>query len=66
MLISLQLSAQDRHDKELIARLKKYSNFYLDNKGLWQFNDIDNVRDDLLKSLLISKLNLLHQKKLKT
>ncbi len=61
MLISLQLSAQDRHDKELIARLKKYSNFYLDNKGLWQFNDIDNVRDDLLKSLLISKLNIMFQ-----
>lgn len=61
MLLSLSISAKKNHDKELVDKLAEYSNKTLEDKVLWQFNDIDNIKDDLLKSLLISKLNRIFQ-----
>lgn len=61
MLLSLKLSAKKSHDKELIDKLAKYSSKTLEDKVLWQFNDVDNVKDELLKSLFISKLNRIFQ-----
>ncbi|WOX37448.1 GHKL domain-containing protein [Ligilactobacillus salivarius] len=60
MLLSLSISAKKNHDKELVDKLAEYSNKTLEDK-VWQFNDIDNIKDDLLKSLLISKLNRIFQ-----
>lgn len=64
MLLSLQLSAKSRHDKELVAKLSDYSNTHLNSKVLWHFDNIDNIKDELLKSLLISKLNTIFQQKI--
>lgn len=61
MLLSLKLSAKKSHDKELIDKLAEYSSKNLEDKVLWQFNDVDNVKDELLKSLFISKLNRIFQ-----
>lgn len=61
MLLSLKLSAKKSHDKELIDKLAEYSSKALEDKVLWQFNDVDNVKDELLKSLFISKLNRIFQ-----
>lgn len=61
MLLSLKLSAKKSHDKELIDKLAEYSSKTLEEKVLWQFNDVDNVKDELLKSLFISKLNRIFQ-----
>ena len=61
MLLSLSISAKKNHDKELVDKLAEYSNKTLEDKVLWQFNDIDNIKDDLLKSLFISKLNRIFQ-----
>lgn len=61
MLLSLKLSAKKSHDKELIDKLAEYSSKTLEDKVLWQFNDVDNVKDELLKSLFISKLNRIFQ-----
>lgn len=61
MLLSLKLSAKKSHDKELIDKLAEYSSKTLEDKVLWQFNDVDNVKDKLLKSLFISKLNRIFQ-----
>lgn len=61
MLLSLKLSAKKSHDKELIDKLAEYSSKTLEDKVLWQFNDVDNVKDELLKSLFISKLNRVFQ-----
>ena len=61
MLLSLKLSAKKSHDKELIDKLAEYSSKTLEDKVLWQFNDVDNVEDELLKSLFISKLNRIFQ-----
>ena len=61
MLLSLKLSAKKSHDKELIDKVAEYSSKTLEDKVLWQFNDVDNVKDELLKSLFISKLNRIFQ-----
>lgn len=61
MLVSLKLSAKKNHDKELIDKLAEYSSKILEDKVLWQFNDVDNIKDELLKSLFISKLNRIFQ-----
>lgn len=61
MLLSLKLSAKKSHDKELIDKLAEYSSKTLEDKVLWQFNDVDNVKDELLRSLFISKLNRIFQ-----
>ena len=61
MLLSLKLSAKKNHDKELIDKLAEYSSKTLEDKVLWQFNDVDNVKDELLKSLFISKLDRIFQ-----
>lgn len=61
MLLSLKLSAKKSHDKELIDKLAEYSSKTLEDKVLWQFNDVDNVKDELLKSLFTSKLNRIFQ-----
>ncbi|OQQ81976.1 GHKL domain-containing protein [Ligilactobacillus salivarius] len=61
MLLSLKLSAKKSHDKELIDKLAEYSSKTLEDKVLWQFNDVDNVKDELLKSLFISKLDRIFQ-----
>lgn len=61
MLLGLKLSAKKSHDKELIDKLAEYSSKTLEDKVLWQFNDVDNVKDELLKSLFISKLNRIFQ-----
>ncbi|NYA65527.1 ATPase, partial [Lactobacillus salivarius] len=47
MLLSLKLSAKKSHDKELIDKLAEYSSKILEDKVLWQFNDVDNVKDEL-------------------
>ena len=61
MLVSLKLSAKKNYDKELIDKLAEYSSKILEDKVLWQFNDVDNIKDELLKSLFISKLNRIFQ-----
>lgn len=66
LLMSLQISAKNDHDKELLKQLQNYSQTYLEDELLWRFNDIYNVHDEVLKSLLLNKLNLIFQKNIKS
>lgn len=64
MLTSLKLSATDGNNQELLDKLEHYSNTQINNQDLWRFNDVDNIHNDLIKSIIISKLNKVHQEKI--
>lgn len=64
MLTSLKLSAANGDNQELLDKLEHYSNTQINNQDLWRFNDVDNIHNDLIKSIIISKLNEIHQKKI--
>ncbi|MCS6109301.1 hypothetical protein DWV12_18635, partial [Clostridium botulinum] len=44
-----------------LGTLEDYSNSYFDNISMQLFKDLNNVQNPYLKSLLISKLTLIHQ-----
>lgn len=64
MLTSLKLSAADGNNQELLDKLDHYSNTQINSQDLWRFNDVNNIHNDLIKSIIISKLNEIHQKKI--
>lgn len=64
MLTSLKLSAAKGNNQELLNKLEHYSNTQINSQDLWRFNDVDNIHNDLIKSIIISKLNEVHQKKI--
>lgn len=64
MLTSLKLSAANGNNQELLNKLEHYSNTQINSQDLWRFNDVDNIHNDLIKSIIISKLNEVHQKKI--
>lgn len=47
-----------------LGTLEDYSNSYFDNISMQLFKDLNNVENPYLKSLLISKLTLIHQNKI--
>lgn len=47
--------------KHSLGTLEDYSNSYFDNISMQLFKDLNNVQNPYLKSLLISKLTLIHQ-----
>ena len=53
------------NDKDLLAEVNRYSAARLDNPKLWRFNNLDNVGDLELKSLLLTKINTIAHEKLK-
>lgn len=53
------------NDKDLLAEVNRYSAARLDDPKLWRFNNLDNVGDLELKSLLLTKVNTIAHEKLK-
>lgn len=53
------------NDKDLLAEVNRYSAVRLDDPKLWRFNNLDNVGDLELKSLLLTKVNTIAHEKLK-
>ena len=53
------------NDKDLLAEVNRYSAARLDDPKLWRFNNLDNVGDLELKSLLLTKINTIAHEKLK-
>lgn len=53
------------NDKDLLAEVNRYSAARLDDSKLWRFNNLDNVGDLELKSLLLTKINTIAHEKLK-
>jgi len=51
--------------KSSLGTLENYSNSYFDNISMQLFKDLNNVQNPYLKSLLISKLTLIHQNNIK-
>lgn len=61
MLNSLELSASDDTSHALLKKLEHYSKTKFNKEVLWRFNDVNNVSDPLLKSIVITKLNKVFQ-----
>lgn len=56
ILNSLKLSAQKDDSKQLIKQLDKYSQDYFDENTLSKFKDVNHIHDDMVKSIIITKL----------
>lgn len=59
MVLSLEeILAKDnsQNSKEYLDAFKQYSDQYLKQSNIWKYNDIDNVKSEFLKSILISKI----------
>jgi hypothetical protein len=67
LLFSLKTVA-DEHDgtaiNQALDRLENYSDSYLDDISMEMFEDLNNIKNSDLKSLLISKLNTINQDKI--
>ena len=60
MLLSLEenLRSSDPQDaKQYLQTFKQYSDNYINESGLWMFNDFDNIKTPYLKSILINKIS---------
>lgn len=57
MLNSLKLSASKEDSKKLLAQLDMYSQNEFKTNSLWKFHDLVKVKNPVLKSILISKIN---------
>lgn len=53
---SLKLSAQKDDSKQLIKQLDKYSQDHFDENTLSKFKDVNHIHDDMVKSIIITKL----------
>lgn len=56
ILNSLKLSAQKDDSKQLIKQLDKYSQDHFDENTLSKFKDVNHIHDDMVKSIIITKL----------
>ncbi|MDE7040775.1 MAG: GHKL domain-containing protein, partial [Limosilactobacillus sp.] len=65
LLNSLKLSAIHGDNQALLDKLENYSRDKLGKDSLWQFQDTKNIKDDVLRSIFISKLNSIYQKDIK-
>lgn len=65
LLNSLKLSALHGNNQELLNKLETYSQEKLNKDALWQFQDTKNIKNDVLRSIFISKLNSIYQKGIK-
>ncbi len=65
LLNSLRLSAIHGDNQALLDKLESYSRDNLGKDSLWQFQDTKNIKDDVLRSIFISKLNSIYQKDIK-
>ncbi|MBC8743762.1 GHKL domain-containing protein [Lactobacillus sp. Marseille-P7033] len=65
LLNSLKLSAIHGDNQALLDKLESYSRDNLGKDSLWQFQDTKNIKDDVLRSIFISKLNSIYQKDIK-
>lgn len=65
LLNSLKLSAIHGDNQALLDKLENYSRDNLGKDSLWQFQDTKNIKDDVLRSIFISKLNSIYQKDIK-
>lgn len=62
-LRSIAVNGDFEKMKVSLVELEDYSNSYFDNISMQLFKDLNNVQNPYLKSLLISKLTLIHQNK---
>lgn len=45
------------NDQKLIQELEQYSSKQINEESMWRFKDVNHLRNDALKSLVINKLN---------
>ncbi|WP_225361912.1 hypothetical protein [Limosilactobacillus reuteri] len=57
LLNSLKISASHGDNQALLDKLENYARDNLGKDSLWQFQDTKNIKDDVLRSIFISKLN---------
>ena len=66
LVLSLRttLTEQPNNIRQALDLFEEYTNTYMNQDYLWQFNDLGNIRNPYLKSLLISKLSLISKLKI--
>ncbi|MBP2057375.1 two-component system sensor histidine kinase AgrC [Lactobacillus colini] len=60
MLNSLIISAKNGKSKELVQKLKEYTDSHIDEKALRKYAGINRLHDETLKSITITKLTKLY------
>lgn len=60
MLNSLIISAENGKSKELVQKLKEYTDAHIDEKALRKYTGINQLHDETLKSITITKLAKLY------
>lgn len=64
ILNSLKLTAAENNSQQLLSKLDQYTQEYFDEKALSKFQDVNKIHDDLLKSIVITKLSRMHALKI--
>lgn len=57
ILNSLKISAQKEDSKVLIKQLDEYTKEHFDSDALSKFKDVNHIHDELVKSIIITKLS---------
>lgn len=65
MLSSLRETARNNQDQELLQELEKYSDSQINDPNLWKYKNLNHIHNQVLKSLIISKLDLMRDKGIK-
>lgn len=56
-LSTLRTMAIVNNDQKLIQELEQYSNKQINEESMWRFKDVNHLRNDALKSLVVNKLS---------
>lgn len=57
LLSTLRTMAVVNNDQKLIQELEQYSSKQINEESMWRFKDVNHLRNNALKSLVINKLN---------
>lgn len=60
ILSSLKLAAAQNDSQQLLEKLNEYSRENFDEHALAKFQDVNHIHDDLLKSIVITKLSKIY------
>ncbi|WP_201332000.1 sensor histidine kinase, partial [Lactobacillus nasalidis] len=60
ILNSLKLTAAQNNSQQLLEKLNEYSRENFDEQALAKFQDVNHIHDDLLKSIVITKLSKIY------
>ncbi len=60
ILSSLKLAAAQNDSQQLLEKLNEYSRENFDEHALTKFQDVNHIHDDLLKSIVITKLSKIY------